>query len=114
MDGNSSLTLALVFLFSLKRFPFDSRPQTSLGEGMLLKADREIGTDYQLNKQKEKKVLESQVARKTGVRFSKVPVLTFQGSFSRKTRNFSGPKNCFMFAVLAFKIKVKIILKMIK
>ena len=48
MDGNLSLTLVLVFLFSLKDFPFDSRPQTSLGEGMLLEADREIGTDYQL------------------------------------------------------------------
>ena len=48
VHGNLSLTLVLVFLFSLKCFPFDSRPQTSLGEGMLLKADREIGTDYQL------------------------------------------------------------------
>ena len=48
VDGNLTLTLVLVFLFSRKRFPFDSRPQTSLGEGMLLKTDREIGTDYQL------------------------------------------------------------------
>ena len=53
-----------------------------------------------------KSISHFQLARKTGVLFSKVPVLTFQGSISRKTRNFSGPKNCFMFAVLAFKIKV--------
>lgn len=47
IERQFAFDLVLVFLFSLKCFPFDSRPQTSLGEGMLLKADREIGTDYQ-------------------------------------------------------------------
>ena len=37
------------------------------------------------------------------------------GPFSRKSGpgNFSGPESCFVFAVVTFKIKVSVVLKMI-
>ena len=37
-----------------------------------------------------------------------------RGLFLESPGNFSGPKSCFVFAVVAFKIKVSIILKMIQ